>query len=254
MRVLLLLLAASYATADKLYLLGGFYAARAGAFGAEIPNYIKALNIMYAPVNAGYRSICEYPEDFYNLTEAQIASTVNSVDSPIAFLVELAACSPERQAMIAGRIRQNISDKVRYLLFYGEPDDGDALKVIYRQTDAAPTPYEDKIGILYVTYRSGVLLQRHVADEKVTGGGSPFFMSEGNQNWRLQGSLEPYFSGNFRSNDDRTDNFYWFRILLFTLLIVSPCVRAGYLWWTGGGRIHFRRNENGRIIGFQYVP
>jgi hypothetical protein len=43
-------------------------------------------------------------------------------------------------------------------------------------------------------------------------------------------------------------------MVLFVVLIVTPCFRAGYLWYAGGGRLHWRRNENGRIIGILYVP
>jgi hypothetical protein len=61
-------------------------------------------------------------------------------------------------------------------------------------------------------------------------------------------------SGGGRSHYD-TNDFYWFRFILFTLLIVSPCFRAGYLWWVGGGRLRLRRDpETGRFIGIQYTP
>ena len=55
--------------------------------------------------------------------------------------------------------------------------------------------------------------------------------------------------------DDANGSFYWFRFVLFTLLIVSPCLRAAYLWWAGGGRIRFRRDlDTGRITGLQIQP
>lgn len=78
-----------------------------------------------------------------------------------------------------------------------------------------------------------------------------------------------YGSGGNSSNDDGStgagqypesdgdwtnSSFFWFRAVLFTLLIVSPCFRAAYLWHARGGRIHIRRNEEGRIVGLLYVP
>jgi Ring finger domain len=61
--------------------------------------------------------------------------------------------------------------------------------------------------------------------------------------------------GGGRNRYDSNDSFYWFRFILFTLLIASPCLRAGYLWWAGGGRIRLRRDpETGRITGLQYIP
>lgn len=55
--------------------------------------------------------------------------------------------------------------------------------------------------------------------------------------------IEPLTYGSF---------FYWFRHILFVMVVTFPFVRWGYLWWVGGGRIRFRRNESGRIIGLQY--
>jgi hypothetical protein len=64
------------------------------------------------------------------------------------------------------------------------------------------------------------------------------------------GGRYPYSYG-----DDANGSFYWFRFVLFTLLIVSPCLRAAYLWWAGGGRIRFRRDlDTGRITGLQVQP
>jgi hypothetical protein len=54
---------------------------------------------------------------------------------------------------------------------------------------------------------------------------------------------------------DANDSFFWFRFVLFTLLICSPCLRAAYLWWAGGGRVRLRRDpETNRIVGLQYTP
>jgi hypothetical protein len=44
------------------------------------------------------------------------------------------------------------------------------------------------------------------------------------------------------------------RGFLFGLLIVAPLCRAAYLWYASGGRFHWRRNAQGRIVGIQYVP
>lgn len=50
-------------------------------------------------------------------------------------------------------------------------------------------------------------------------------------------------------------SFFWFRFVLFGLLIIAPFIRAVYLWYSGGGRIYLRRHEqSGLIIGLQYIP
>jgi hypothetical protein len=95
-------------------------------------------------------------------------------------------------------------------------------------------------------------------------GKSPEFLQDGSETWDLAMVVErldaepgtPPPPNNFASSSNRGihgGNFFWFRLILFALLIMSPCCRGAYLWWNGGGRIRFRRNENGRIIGLQYV-
>jgi len=56
------------------------------------------------------------------------------------------------------------------------------------------------------------------------------------------------------NRNQQEDNFYWFRLIVFSMLVVSPCFRAVYLWYAGGARIRFRYNENGRIVGLTYIP
>jgi len=79
--------------------------------------------------------------------------------------------------------------------------------------------------------------------ESIRPGSGPVFNNDG-------GGRYPHSYGG-----EANGSFYWFRFVLFALLIVSPCLRAAYLWWVGGGRIQFRRDvETGRIIGLQYIP
>mmetsp|Transcript_12309 Transcript_12309/g.31076 ORF Transcript_12309/g.31076 Transcript_12309/m.31076 type:complete len:876 (-) Transcript_12309:152-2779(-) len=119
---------------------------------------------------------------------------------------------------------------------------------------------------------------------------SPEFSIEGNQNWDMKMFLNPtkssgespscYSSPTFapirqydptpfpvryvpnntrqpsKSYQDRTP-FTIFKFVLFGLLIASPCLRLIHQWWAGGGRIRFRRSEDGdsnRVVGLQYIP
>ncbi len=47
--------------------------------------------------------------------------------------------------------------------------------------------------------------------------------------------------------------FLVFRFGLFTFIICFPFVRGGKVWFQAGGRIHFRRNQNGWINGLTLV-
>jgi len=95
--------------------------------------------------------------------------------------------------------------------------------------------------------------------------GSPFLLYPNNDEWSFEHSIErswlPIDVDDLRNNQGMndydygaSDDYYWIRYVLFSLLIVSPCFRAGYLFYAGGGRIRFRRNERGMIVGVQYIP
>jgi hypothetical protein len=55
-------------------------------------------------------------------------------------------------------------------------------------------------------------------------------------------------------DDWKIHTFVWFRFVLFAMIFCIPLVRCILLFWRGGGRITFRRNENGRITGLEYHP
>jgi hypothetical protein len=84
---------------------------------------------------------------------------------------------------------------------------------------------------------------------------SPYLAAANNTDWDFPIKMEqqPLDSTSDVYGTSSTDSFYWLRIVLFTVLILSPCFRALYLWWMGGGRIALRRNERGRVVGLQYV-
>lgn len=48
--------------------------------------------------------------------------------------------------------------------------------------------------------------------------------------------------------------FLCFRFSLFFFIICFPCFRGCRVWYRAGGRIRFRRNQNGLIVGLQFVP
>jgi len=245
-------------------LLFGIYPARAADFGAPIPDYVERINIMYPPLSTN-GTLCDYPDEAGN--DTSLGRVMNAVDAPIALLLESSSqCSATQQTRVAARMRRQFADKLHYIIVRGTPELGDYLQVLSPdnvsdsggQTQSS-TRSLDSIGVLYITYHTGLYMQQHVSRRQGMWGGSPYFLNPNGENvyWTLITNIEVYQpppnSGGSASGDG-SDSFYWFRVLLFTLLIVSPCCRAGYLWWSGGGRIRFRRNNNGRIVGLQYIP
>jgi hypothetical protein len=91
---------------------------------------------------------------------------------------------------------------------------------------------------------------------------SPYLLNKDNLAWQLPISLErgPDVPFRFRDpNEDNDDNndwgtemVIWFRYVVFALILAVPLVRCLRLWWIGGGRIRFRRDERGYIIGLLY--
>lgn len=247
--------------AEKVVLLFGIYPARGADFGAPVPNYEDRINVMFPPMDSD-GSLCKYPASLTDEDDATVESLVNAVHAPIALLLDAGAsdtnCTAERQALIARKIQKRVTSKLKYIIIQGKPDDGDYLQVLSPDDRENVPSSLDNVAILYVTYRTGLYIQQHVARRQAMWGGSPYFMDKSGRNvfWSLITSIEMYTppSRGRTGAGARADGFYWFRILLFTLLIASPCCRAGYLWWAGGGRIRFRRNENGRIVGMQYIP
>ena len=49
------------------------------------------------------------------------------------------------------------------------------------------------------------------------------------------------------------DSFYWIRFVLIALLIVTPVLRGCFVWHGAGGRVQFRRNDAGRVVGLHIV-
>ena len=107
-------------------------------------------------------------------------------------------------------------------------------------------------------------LQDRMNTQAATENKSPYFLDPDNQEFSFRVRVRNRY---FQDGEDDTipdrepeedvdydQNFYWFRFVLFAMLIVAPCFRAAWLWYQGGGRFIWRRDESGRIIGIQYIP
>jgi len=246
------------------------YLAQNAAFGAQVTEYLN-INAMYPPKDEP--NLCLYPKSLKNLTSN---TQLNSTSAPIAFVIgesTVPGCTPEHQAMVALKIQKSVTSSLQYLIIYGNnASDNNALQILYpdsatggstsggnsNYTDDAfanPNPDFSTLTILYVNYLTGVDIQQQFAFRSEWWNVDPHFGNTKNLGWSFFFRVGPYDSNpNATSSSGPTDSFYWFRIVLFTLLIVSPCCRAGYLWYAAGGRLQFRRDENGRIIGIQYIP
>jgi RING-like zinc finger len=204
-----------------------------------------------------------------------------------ALLVSYGECHPSQKVRVAAELQRNYTryGKVTHLVIYNNNvenlDELHTLTTFVNETD-----FQD-INVIFVSTQSGSdILESIQSEESRQRIASPFLFEDGNEFWYYAVSFREHqndaadsaFGGggggsNFNHNDNHygtdssypyqrgeyygppeSDDFYWFRLLVFCMLVVSPCFRAGYLWYAGGGRIRLRYNEDGRVVGLQYIP
>ena len=266
-------MAASYSSSSsphgegKVVTLFDVYYARQAAFGDTIPEY-GFFNLLLPPSGSN-ETLCEYPQVVWNATHSRPGTeelpqnAAASRNTDMALLVRWGNCSAETQARNAAKLRKTVVPQLRYLIIEDPEEMDNSFPTMLLPDDttnhssSSTDPALRSIGVLSTTYQWGEYMRQDIRNVAEATLASPILFDPNNVDWVWIGSIDPYFfknNGSNSSNNGPTDNFYWFRVLLFTLLIVSPCLRAAYLWWAGGGRIRFRRNADGNITGLQYVP
>jgi hypothetical protein len=235
---------------DSIYT--SMYPGITAANGLSIPLNGVEINVMYPPlpsINATKPTthMCSFPQWLANVNETRKQALQQTDAHPICFVVGgegKANCRLEQQVMITQQIHDKLNDHVKCLIVYGNSPDINNLNI--KDYDVA---------VIYIPFLAGQDLLARMDQQVASTNATAFFFDTSGKNvkWRFAFVVQPYGdAGHYRQS--AADNFFWFRIVLFTLLIVSPCLRAAYLWYAGGGRVHARRSENGRLIGFQVVP
>ena len=228
------------------------YFGQIAEYGDQITYYPTA-NLMLPP--KGPSDLCRYPEALLNV--ADTGSILNSTEGerspygyPIALLVSMGGCEAEQKARIFLEMKQSLTHKLRYLFLYSiDPDDNDEL--VQLKSDGDLPEEMLNVGILYLPYRDGKSLLEYVDVREEISEKNPHLLEEGNKGWELPLIIEIFFGNRRPYRDQGVDNFDWTQLFMFALLIVLPCF--GYLLYKAGGRIHFRRNEQGQIVGLQYI-
>lgn len=250
------------------------------SFGNPIV-YPKGANLMYPPIDDdGY--LCNLPPSFQNVPKADtsINGSRHNQMSVGLFVKYGGNCTAQRKAEVIYEIQQYYPN-VDMLLVYSTTPPPDTYDYDHQPTLLLPDAYPvsnifDHIGILYVKFVDAIKINNEIKYQTKTTiyestnayfNPDPYINSTTawSFNFFMSGQPDSYYdSGNGNTgiftpqdntNDENPINFFWFRFVLFGLLIIAPCIRAIYLWYAGGGRIYFRRHEQtGRIIGLQYIP
>jgi Ring finger domain len=201
-------------------------------------------------------SLCVFPTTLENMTIADAANL--TMDIPIALLVARGNCTFDQKALVIAGMQERLTPFLRYMIVYNtnssQPDD-----LIYMSSNSTSREL-DGVGAMFLSWNSGKEMLKKVDSYSNRTGLSSKFLSETSRGWDLKVNLEVIHpkddpgDGSTASEPSNMKNaFYSLRFVLFTLLIVSPCIRAGYLWYSSGGRVLLRRDENGRVTGLQYV-
>jgi hypothetical protein len=201
--------------------------------------------------------LCEFPPSLVD--EIGIHSYPES-RAQVGLLVSLGGCSVAQKLRVALEIQAKVSPMVGYLVFYNNNAANPNEIVTLRLSDGLSDGNEfDSLRVVSISTSTGNAILGKMHHWAVVTGGRPEFLSDWNHRWYFPTKVE---RADGSTDDDKdpsyprsgAQNFYWFRFVLFSLLIVSPCCRACYLWWAGGGRLRFRYNERGWIVGIQYIP
>jgi hypothetical protein len=200
-------------------------------------------NLLLAPEEDPF--LCSYPTSLQNLPP-------RDASSPIALFVSRGECSFEEKAMVALEIQRNFTQDLQYVIIYNNDRENPSQLIRMGATNLTlPT-----LGFVAVSTRAGSYTMSSIMYYSSVSQQSPYIgadVNETNGNWEYPIDIEEWNSGNSRGGSRSATTFYLLRFVLFTVLILAPCLRAGYLWFHGGGRIAFRRNDRGWIIGLEYI-
>lgn len=226
------------------------YEAQKASFGNPMDNATVA-NIMFPPDDV---ALCDFPAWLGQHAQPLWGHILHDSydDYPIALLVSDNNCTAEQKARVALEIQQNVTSALQYLIVYnGDPEEeGEELIELHLDNNSSEDVYQS-IGIMYIS-RSSL---QGIANAMVATvrEGHPRLLWPGNDRWRFLLGIDMLLPPTER-NGPGSGRYDWVRYVLFSLLVIAPFGRAAYLWYAGGGRCIWRRNENGRIVGIQYVP
>lgn len=219
----------------------------------------------------GNPELCEYPSALQHVSvTASKASRRTQPARHVALLVQRGNCSFLQKALVALNISRNSSKWIVDLVLIYNNNKTESTMLFTPSSNATEEQNKElqKLGIVFVSTSSGYDILQQIEYAEQAENASAVLQAPGFDRWKFQISVEQQLPDrgnppNPINNDpgappqssggDAAPTFYWFRFVLFSVLILSPCLRAGYLWYAGGGRLRLRYNDHGRIVGIQYV-
>jgi Ring finger domain len=267
---------------DKFQIDGPKWNVSIASFGDLIPNGAQ-FDVFLPSIETGF--LCSFPEEAVgenvSLFQWDHPGSFYSRQIAIGLLAETSvSCSVEQQANVLARLQEFVP-QLQVLLLSGENVNETQPKTLQPESaniSGVEQSLLEKVAILYLPGKLSPLLKNKIqVARSQPPSASPYFLDVASALWHFTATVEDKNGAAPRgspgqkkhTDDDFTkdsspsggagaipldDADSILRYILFSLLIIAPCFRACYLWYTGGGRLHWRRNEQGRIVGIQYIP
>uniref|UniRef100_A0A7S1Y311 RING-type domain-containing protein n=1 Tax=Grammatophora oceanica TaxID=210454 RepID=A0A7S1Y311_9STRA len=233
------------------------YLAQTAVFGKELSsNRTYNANLWLPPPDD--MDFCNYPKPLENVTKADM---VFLDTAPMALLVSRGNCSFDDKARVALELKNQLLSNLQFL-FVMNNNQTDPNELVIMSTSASGYSKDllDDMSYMLVSKTSGDAILQHIHTYAEATSQSPYLIgsdnNSSNSNWLFITAFRQYAPSSKNWNNGRNParrTFRWLRFVLFSLLIISPCARAVYLWYSAGGRVMFRRTEDGRITGLMYV-
>lgn len=220
------------------------------AFGNRLQSS-SSFRLMLPPQENGL-SLCEFPNATAN---EKWAHTYDQTISTALYVAhDETRCTAEQQARVAAKLQETILPTLRYLVVYGIDPKAAVTPITLTASDPSGL---GRIGVVYMPWFDAQVMTSHLQQRAKQSNKSSRLFDPLSFDWQF----DVWMQGRVRHNTETknhgplySNSFYWLRFALFTLLIVAPIFRAVYLWYLGGGRLHWRRNQQGRINGILYIP
>ena len=204
------------------------------------PLYSLYYNIVMLPPDGS--QLCSFPSSLLG------DQPFNYTDS-IGLLVSLSGCDVETKVEIAMEIQETVASELRYIIFYDSDKDGYEINNL---KDAELDSIDDLKGMNFISLsgRAGNRLIELVEDYAGREGLSPYLFGVNNEGWNFQlyyekarervpNVFQPGYSKYNSPPGNPSSLAFGVKMVLFGLLILSPCLRTLYLFFANGGRFRF---------------
>ena len=224
---------------------------QAAQFGSNFQDVTYAQPYLMLPPNEP--TLCDFPSSLANMTKTEAQGL--TLEREIALLIDRGECNFDQKAQVIVDIQRQLIPSLKYMIVRSlNSSEKELIIMSSNRTDNQLT----SVGAMFLSWKEGTQLLDVVKLYSEIQNISSKLLSKDMINWNLQVTLQAAPSRDTSDPSDAnssgsSDALYSLRFVLFALLILSPCIRAGYLWYSAGGRILVRRDENGRFTGLQYV-